>query len=109
MRAIGKGSGFAANGSDWPNTIESLSLSRLIISYDERIAGQSFNTALIGSWFHISAALEYRDETMLVPFYNIEKRVLYKELTTPDNEPFVSNFLIAPIDVKAFRNAHLFL
>jgi len=110
MRAVGKGSGFAENADDWPDTRESLSLSRLIISYDQRIATRRpFSTALLGSWFHSSFEPRNRDEKMLVPFYNIEKRSLCNELTTPNNEPFASNFLVVPIDVRAFRNAHLFL
>src|SRR5205823_8141707 len=106
----GKGSGFAKEADDWPDTRESLSLSRLIISYDQRIAARRpFSTAVLGSWFHSSFEPRNRDEKMLVPFYNIEKRRLYKGLMTPNNEPFVSNFLVVPIDVRAFRNAHLFL
>jgi len=69
MRAVGKGSGFAENADDWPDTRESLSLSRLIISYDQRIATRRpFSTALLGSWFHSSFEPRNRDEKMLVPF-----------------------------------------
>jgi hypothetical protein len=108
MRAVGKGSCFVKSGNRWPDTRESLSLTRLIISYDQRISKTRFSTALVGSWFHISSKETNQDHRMLIPVYNVE-RVPYSRLQTPDNETFVPNFVTAPINIWSFRNAHFFL
>jgi len=113
MRAIGKGSGFVVGADDWLNRTETAQLTELIESYDARIRGIPFSTALLGSWFHLSLRPGSLKNAMLTPFYNVERRNPFGEVTAfgehPVPDSFVSNFLIGGIDIDAFHNAHAFL
>jgi hypothetical protein len=113
MRSVGKGTSICYRGDAWPERIETRELTKLIISYDERIDRMPFTTGLIGSWFQPDFDATATDNQMPIPTYNIDRRDGLGVLRALGfgalpGTSFISNFLIVHINISSFRAAHEF-
>lgn len=113
MRTIGKGSSVRyQSGERWTEyTDEPKDMDFLISSYDERLAHQSADVTLLGTWRHDDS--DFAAKNLVLAEYNVREVDLapaiaqaFKVRLYPE---FVPNFLLDATSIEDFWRAHEFM